>query len=274
MRRYAAEAIGTFFLSFVITCTALLNVALAPFAIAAVLTVMVFAGGHVSGAHYNPAVTTALAVRGRFAWRDVPVYWAAQTVGALAGALVARLAVARHAAHSAFTVTGPSLAAAAAAELLFTFALAYVVLNVAASRHTAGNSFYGLAIGSTVLTGALTVGSVSGGVFNPAVALALASAGILAWKIVPIYLVVQLLSGASAGLVFRALNRDDITEPTPTGETVADEPEVAAQLTKIASNVEALTTAFRDLPQPAHPALTPERAHTHTAAATPGAVRS
>ena len=259
MRRYVVEAIGTLFLVLVISCTALLNVGLAPFAIAAVLTVMVFAGGHVSGAHYNPAVTVALAVRGRFAWRDVPAYWAAQPVGALAGAAAARYAIARHPAGSAFDATGRQLATATVAEILLTFALAYVVLNVAASRHTAGNSFYGLAIGGTVLTGALTVGGISGGVFNPAVALGVASAGLLSWTLVPAYLVAQLAAGALAGLVFRALNRDGITEPTPTGETVAEEPGVSIQLDKIASNVAALTAAFQDLPGASRPIDQAER---------------
>jgi aquaporin Z len=249
MRRYAVEAVGTFFLVFVITATALLGVALAPFAIAAVLAVMVFAGGHVSGAHYNPAVTIALAVRGRCAWRDVPAYAAAQVVGAIAGAMIARYAVARHGAGSAFTATGGALAAATVAELLLTFALAYVVLNVATSKGTAGNSFYGFAIGGTVLAGALSVGGVSGGVFNPAVALGVASAGVLSWSVVPAYLVVQLAAGAVAGLIFRALNRDDIAEPAAAGEPAVDSPEVTAQLAKIASSVEALTTAFDGRPE-------------------------
>ncbi|MEV4705062.1 aquaporin [Actinoplanes sp. NPDC049316] len=246
MRRYAVETIGTFFLVLVITTTALLHVGPAPVAIAAVLTVMIFAGGHVSGAHYNPAVTVALAVRNRFAWRDVPAYCAAQTVGALAGAVVGRHLLAGQPAEQAFTAGGRALTAAAVAELLVTFALAYVVLNVATSKNTAGNSFYGLAIGGTVLAGALTVGGVSGGVFNPAVAVGVATAGLIDWTLVPVYLACQIAAGALAGLAFRALNRDDVAEPAL--ETAPEAPAVTAQLAQVLSGVEALTTAFHGLP--------------------------
>jgi aquaporin Z len=186
MRRYAVEALGTFFLVLVVTSTVLQAVSLAPFAIATVLMVMIFAGGHVSGAHYNPAVTVALAVRGRFAWRDVPGYCVAQVLGALAGASIGRYVLAAKEAESAFTASGRELGAAVAAEFLLTFALGFVVLNVATSRHTAGNSFYGLAIGGTVLAGALTVGGISGAVFNPAVAVGVSFAGMVSWSMLPL----------------------------------------------------------------------------------------
>lgn len=271
MRRYAVEAIGSFFLVFVITTTVSLHVAAAPFAIAAVLAVMVFAGGHVSGAHYNPAVSVALAVRSRFAWRDLPAYAAAQVVGATAGALVGRYVIVRHPAGPAFSANGTALVAAVAAEFLLTFALAYVVLNVATSKNTAGNSFYGLAIGGTVLVGALTVGGVSGGVFNPAVSIGVSVAGLVSWSLLPAYLLVQLAAGALAGVVFKALNPDDITEPSETAEPVeetvtAAAPAVADQLSKIASSVEALTTAFQGLPASSHD---PARLQTPTMAGTP-----
>jgi aquaporin Z len=249
MRRYAVEALGTFFLVLVITSTALLAVGQAPFAIAAVLMVMIFAGGHVSGAHYNPAVTIALAVRGRFAWRDVPGYWLAQVVGAVGGAMAGRYVLTAKEAQSAFTASGRELGAAVAAEFLLTFALGYVVLNVATSRHTAGNSFYGLAIGGTVLTGALAVGGISGGVFNPAVAVGVSAAGLVSWSLVPLYLAAQVVAGTLAGLAFRALNRDDLAVPTvPSEEPGAGGLEVTDQLTRIASSVEALSLAFEGLP--------------------------
>jgi aquaporin Z len=246
MRRYAVETIGTFFLVFVITSTVLLQVGLAPFAIAAVLAVMVFAGGHVSGAHYNPAVTVALAVRNRFAWRDLPAYVIAQVVGAAGGAVIARYVVVDRAAQSAFAASGRALLAAAVAELLVTFALAYVVLNVATSKRTAGNSFYGLAIGGTVLAGALSVGGVSGGVFNPAVAVGVAAAGLLSWSLLPVYVIVQLAGGALAGLAFRALNPDDVVVPV---ETAAAAPEMTVQLAKVASSIEALRSAVTGPPR-------------------------
>jgi aquaporin Z len=248
MRRYAVETIGTFFLVLVITAAVSLNAGFAPFAIAAVLTVMVFAGGHISGAHYNPAVTVAAAVRNRFAWRDVPAYLAAQTVGSILGAVVARYVIVGRPAGPAFTAEGRALTAAVAAELLVTFALAYVVLNVATSKGTAGNSFYGLAIGGTVLAGALTVGGISGGVFNPAVAIGVATGGLIDWMLVPLYLACQLVAGVLAGLVFRALNRDDIAEPA--ADATSGDPAVTEQLARVVSGVEALTSAFQDQPWP------------------------
>ena len=86
------------------------------------------------------------------------------------------------------------------AEFLFTFALVYVVLNVATAKGTEGNSFYGLAIGFTVVAGAYAVGSVSGGAFNPAVAVGGSIMNIFAWGNIWIYLVAQLASGCRCRL--------------------------------------------------------------------------
>ncbi|MDT5408810.1 MAG: aquaporin, partial [Mycobacterium sp.] len=107
------------------------------------------------------------------------------------------------------TLTGPTLLAAFVVELLFTFALCYVVLNVATSKDHPSNSFYGLAIGFTVLAGAVAVGGISGGAFNPAVTLAGAAMGIFAWPTLWVYLVAQVIAGAAAGLTFLALNPND-----------------------------------------------------------------
>jgi aquaporin Z len=171
--------------------------------------VMVYAGGHISGGHYNPAVTMAALVRGRIGIRDAVGYWIAQIVGALIAAVIVRAVVTPAAPVKALTLSGHGLAAAAVVELLFTFALAYVVLNVATSKDHPNNSFYGLAIGFTVMVGAFAVGGISGGAFNPAVAIGAASMGILSWPTIWLYLVVELVAGAVAGLVFRALNTDD-----------------------------------------------------------------
>src|SRR4051794_15635667 len=168
---------------------------------------MVFAGGHISGGHFNPAVTTAVLVRGRMPLADLPGYLIAQVVGGLLAAGVSRIAFDRP--PAAFSATGRALVAAFVVELLFTFALGFVVLNVATSRSHPNNSFYGLAIGFTVLAGAVAVGSVSGGVFNPAVALGGSVAGLLAWQMLPVYLVANLGGGALAGLAFNALNPED-----------------------------------------------------------------
>jgi len=215
MRRYITEAIGTFFLMFTIGCTVLANAPLAPLAIGLVLTAMIFAGGHVSGAHYNPAVTLAVFVRGRIPGRDVGPYMLAQLVGAAAAAGAARVVTGIRPA-AAFSVTGGRLGAALLAELLVTFALAYVVLNVATSSSHPHNSFYGLAIGATVLAGAVAVGGVSGGVFNPAVAVGVSAAGLVSWSMLWVYLVANFAGGAIAGVVFRALHPTDIaTQPAP-----------------------------------------------------------
>lgn len=218
MRKYAVEFIGTFFLVTTVCGAVLSKADLAPLAIGAVLTAMVFAGGHISGAHYNPAVTVAVFLRGRLAARDVLPYMAAQILGATAAALVARLMfdVTR---PSPLKVSGHHLLAALLAELIVTFALAFVVLNVATSSHHPNNSFYGLAIGFTVMSGAITVGPISGGVFNPAVAVGVSIAGIVSWVMLPAYVVATLAGGALAAAAFRALNPSDIAPLSKTATT-------------------------------------------------------
>lgn len=167
MARYLTELIGTFFLVFVIGMTAVSGLAAAPLAIGSVLMVMVYMGGHVSGAHYNPAVTVSVYLRGAMERSDVLPYVVAQ----LAGAVVAALLVVIVTGETFAPAPSPDASAAAfvLAELVMTFALVLVILNVATSKATEGNSYYGLAIGFTVLAGAYAVGPVSGGAFNPAV---------------------------------------------------------------------------------------------------------
>ena len=207
-RKYATELIGTFLFVFAIGTAASLSGALAPLAIGSALMVMVYAGGHISGGHYNPAVTLGALVRGRIGPRDAVAYWVVQLVGAaLAGWLVHWVILPVH--DTAKTLSGHAMGAAFVAELLFTFALVYVVLNVATSKDHPNNSFYGLAIGFTVLVGAFAVGSISGGVFNPAVFVGTAITGLFAWSTIWVYFLAQLLAGALAGLTFRALNPAD-----------------------------------------------------------------
>jgi aquaporin Z len=207
MRRYATEFIGTFFLVFTVCAAVLSGSSLAPLAIGAVLAAMIFAGGHLSGGHYNPAVSLAAFVRGRLGLVDLACYAAAQLLAGVVAAYTAKYVVNIDSAR--FEVAGGDLPRAFLAELLFTFALAYVVLNVATSKDHPDNSFYGLAIGFTVLAGAVAVGGVSGGAFNPAVGLGAIVASIAAVNTLWIYLVATLAGGAAAGLVFRALNPDD-----------------------------------------------------------------
>ena len=207
MRRYCAEFIGTFFLILTIGCTGIAvgPGVIAPLAIGSVLMVMVYAGGHISGAHYNPAVTLGILVRGRCPAADVVPYMVAQ----VAGALAASGFVLFFKTGEAVSMFAPRMAPALGAEFLFTFALTYVVLNVATAKATAGNSYFGLAIGFTVLAGAFAVGDVSGGAFNPAVAIGAATMGMFSWSNLWLYLVADFLGGAVAGLAFNALNPED-----------------------------------------------------------------
>ena len=185
--------------------------ALAPLAIGAALMVMVYAGGHVSGGHYNPAVTLAVLLRRRIGLRDVIAYWIVQLgAGVLAAVLVRTVVDPAEATTTAtLTLSGRAMAAAFVVELLFTLALCYVVLNVATSKSHPNNSFYGLAIGFTVVAGAAAVGTISGGAFNPAVTLGAAVTGMFAWPTLWVYLLAQLVGGAAAGVAFVALNPDD-----------------------------------------------------------------
>src|SRR6476619_4630685 len=208
--KYAVEAIGTFFLVFTIGAAVASHSALAPLAIGAVLMVMIYAGGHLSGGHYNPAVTLAALIRHRIGLRDALAYWLSQIGAGLIAALLVRTVIdPTQTAAATPTLNAPTLLAAFVVELLFTFALCYVVLNVATSKDHPTNSFYGLAIGFTVLAGAVAVGGISGGAFNPAVTFAGAVMQIFAWPTLWVYLVAQLVAGAVAGLTFLALNPDD-----------------------------------------------------------------
>jgi len=193
-------------------CASLTNQVLAALGIGAVLAVMVFAGGHISGGHFNPAVTLAVFLRGKLDARDVLPYWGVQLVAGLAAGGLSRYVVVG-AKPTAFSVTGHHLAAAVIVELLFTFALAYVVLNTATSKDHPNNSFYGFAIGFTVLAGAVAVGSLSGGAFNPAVGLGMSIAGLAGWSMIWVYVVATLVGGALAAVAFRFLNPDDVTGP-------------------------------------------------------------
>ena len=207
MRKYIAEFIGTFFLVLTIGCTVIPGAAgvIPPLAIGAALMVMIFAGGHVSGAHFNPAVTTAVFIRGRCDVKDVIPYWIAQIAAGVAAALAAVFLVGK----SGTPMDISNVPAAFVAEFLFTFALAYVVVNSATAKGTAGNSFYGLAIGMTVMVGAFSVGAISGGAFNPAVAIGAAVMKLVKFSDIWLHIVADLAGGLVAGLTFKLLNPED-----------------------------------------------------------------
>lgn len=207
MNKYITELIGTFYLVLTIGGTVLLGAAgvIPPLAIGSALMVMVYAGGHISGGHYNPAVTLGVWIRGRLAGKDVLPYMAFQVIGALLAAAVVRYFKAGTATVPMTLRAGPALVD----EFLFTFALVYVVLNVATAKATSGNSFYGLAIGFTVMVGAFAVGSISGGAFNPAVAVGTTAMGLVGWNRLWIFLIANFAGGAAAAFTFRALNPAD-----------------------------------------------------------------
>ncbi len=204
MRKVLVELIGTFFLVLVVGLTVIAPGAgaLAPVAIGAVLMAMVYAGGPISGAHYNPAVTLAVWLRGRCPAKDVASYMGAQVLGAVLAALLVGVCT-RGRVVSVFT---PQVVPALLVELLFTFALAWVVLHVATSTRSAGNSYFGLAIGGTVLAAAYAAGGISGGAFNPAVAIGITLMGLSAPSHLWIFLVANLTGGALAALAFRLAN--------------------------------------------------------------------
>ncbi len=208
MNKYITEFIGTFFLVLTIGMVVIGGKGdFAPLAIGSALMVMIFAGGHISGAHYNPAVTLAVLIRGKIGVGDAIPYIIIQIAGA---------------ALAAFTVAyfmGDKMPAEAVAmedsvrgflaEFLGTFALAYVVLNVATAKGTSGNSFYGLAIGFTVMVMAFAFGGISGGAFNPAVALGISMMKLVSWGNIWVFLIGCFGGGALAAIVFRINNRDD-----------------------------------------------------------------
>ena len=208
MKKLITEFIGTFFLVIAVTLCALGGTGnLAPIGIGLMLMVMVFAGGHISGAHYNPAVTLAVFLRGKCAASDVPGYIFAQLLGASIASIVA----------SGFLVnkmgSGMDLSTTATqaivAELIGTFALCWVVLNVATSKDTEGNSFYGLAIGLTITACAFSMGGISGGAFNPAVALGLGISNISSFHNLWIYGVGEISGAVLAAYVFLFVNGKD-----------------------------------------------------------------
>lgn len=205
MAKYVTELIGTFFLVLTIGLTGLVGTEFAPLAIGSTLMVMVYMGGHISGAHYNPAVSTAVVLLGKMDRADFVPYLLAQGVGAAGAGLVvfgllgATFALAPAPEASVWTALG--------IEILFTVALCLVILNVATTKATEGNSFYGLAIGFTIAAGAFAGGPLSGGAYNPAVGLGPILVDTLfgsgSFRHLWLYLVGPLVGGLVAAGVFR-----------------------------------------------------------------------
>ena len=201
-QKLTTEFIGTFFLSLTICTAAVYGSAgdYAPFGIAATLMVMIYAGGYISGAHYNPAVTVSIYLRGACEKDEVLPYIASQVIAAVSAAIVVENFL-----FPDVVVPGFELGTdAIVAELLFTFALAYVILNVATTESTSGNGYFGAAIALVVLAGAITVGSISLASFNPAVTSALIVSGKLTLADSWMHFVPQFVGAVLATYVYKS----------------------------------------------------------------------
>jgi aquaporin Z len=207
--KYLYELIGTFFLMLTIGMTVLNPNGIelwAPLAIGSALAVMVFAGGHISGGHYNPAVSLAAFIRKKINMEDLGFYWLVQVAGSILAALTVLYL---KGSAAAATPLEPDYLKALLAEFLFSFALCYVVLNVATTKATAGNSYFGWAIGFTVLVGAYSVGAISGAAFNPAVAVGISILKLSHWSNLWIYIVSNFLGAIAAALIVNAAHPGD-----------------------------------------------------------------
>jgi len=171
--KFMMEFIGTAILLFTIQVTVGQGNDMAPIAIGIVLVTIIYAGGPISGAHYNPAVSAAVALRGKMCKKEMLIYWIFQLGGGLLGAFLGGF-IGGNTFSGVAIGSGSTFLQAFLAEAIFTFLLCFVVLAVATNSEVDGNHYYGAAIGFVVMAGAITVGPISGGVFNPAVAWGLA----------------------------------------------------------------------------------------------------
>ena len=159
MNKYIIEFLGTFFLVLII------GLSQNPVAIGLGLAVLVYMGAHISGAHYNPVVSLAMLINNQIELKEFSFYLASQLLGSVVATYFIMLL------GNDFNVVSNTnnISSFFIAEILFTFLLVFVILNVALNKNLKGNQFYGLAIGLTVTAGAFAVGNISGAVFNPAV---------------------------------------------------------------------------------------------------------
>lgn len=205
MAKYVTEFIGTFFLCLTIGLTVVSGNPMAPLAIGCSLMIMVYMGGPVSGGHFNPAVSLAAMLRGALSSKEYLPYAVSQLLGGMAAGVITGFATGDIA--SAMPSPDASTPVALLIEFLFTFALCLVVLNTATSRRSKGNSYFGLAIGFTIVVAAFAGGGISGGAFNPAVGIGLGLVdGLLGgapYGHLWIYLVGPLAGAVVAALVFR-----------------------------------------------------------------------
>ncbi len=208
MSKLLTELLGAFFLMLVIGLTG------QPLYIGLVLMIVVYMGGPVSGGHYNPAVTLGARLAGKIGTGDTIKYWIAQFAGAMLAAGLCAWLTGKGPVPSIPLTDNPAavggavaLAKPLAVEFLFTFLLVLVVLNVACSNRSKGNSYFGAAIGLTIAVAATAGGPVSGGAFNPAIGLGGNIVGLIhGVKVDPnvwlLYSLGPLAGGAVAATVF------------------------------------------------------------------------
>ena len=204
MKRYLVEFIGTFFFVLCIGLAVKSATVLTPLVVGLSLMVLIYAWWHISGGHYNPAVTLGLAVSGKFPWSQVAPYRISQLTGAIVWALCAPGLLG---AHLSLVSLDAGMTRIVVGEFLFTFLLVYVVHHVIVSNP--GNQFYGLAIGFTLVVAIYCIGPISGSAINPAVVIGSIFDGLFERKSVPRYVVTQCAWAAFAGLVYNAVTEKD-----------------------------------------------------------------
>jgi len=241
-QRLAAEGIGTAFLVFVgVGSVPALNMVSggAPFtgadlgfislAFATIVIATVYVFGYISGNHINPAVTIALAVNGKFPWREVPSYIAAQVIGAIVGSFAIVGALGSKASELGLGVASYSDIPwwqAATAEFIGTFILVFTVFGVIHRKAAPG--FAGIVIGLVVFAAIVPVAPATGASINPArttgpMLVQQLLGGEVRWEQWPVYVGAELIAGIAAGLLFTLISRTQADRTTLT-EALAEEP--------------------------------------------------
>ncbi len=205
MRKNVVELIGTFFFVMAVSFTG------DPLSIGLMLAAMIYCGSHISGGHYNPAVTTAMLLRRCIDIKVAIGYWISQILGATLAALVHYVVLADSFAPA--PGEGITFGVALLIEILGALAYVLVTLNVSIARKLSGNFIYGLAIGLVVTAATSFGGDISGGVFNPAVAIGAAIIDVLTsnaqgFHHALLYLAGPLMGAALASLIFGYTNEE------------------------------------------------------------------
>ena len=211
-RKYLAEFIGTFFLVLTVCMIAFSKVSadLQPLAIGATLMGLIFSMGHISGAQFNPAVSVAFFLRGKINAKDLGFYIVAQFLAGILAAFTVQILVSGNPPVAPFNAPPQyfSMGQAILAEVLGTFIMVWVILNVATAKALEGNGFYGLAIGFVIMGMIYTFGGVSGAVFNPAVWVGLCITKLSSWSYSWIYLIGIFGGAVLAALAYKVGNEE------------------------------------------------------------------